>query len=96
MTDERRAVLESIAFAADPAIRPAERLRALELLNDADREKVCFCDQVAGLSLEELHRMEDEILAALVFSRDADPADSMKSTWPQTAAALEIIMNSQK
>jgi hypothetical protein len=34
VTDDRRAVLEAIAYGDDPDLRPADRLRALELLRD--------------------------------------------------------------
>jgi hypothetical protein len=37
MTDDRRAVLEAIAYGDDPRLTPADRLRALEHLREFER-----------------------------------------------------------
>jgi hypothetical protein len=34
MTDDRRAVLEALAYGSDPRIAPGDRMRALELLRE--------------------------------------------------------------
>jgi len=36
VSDDRRAVLEAIVYGSDSSIRPGERLRALELLDELD------------------------------------------------------------
>jgi hypothetical protein len=86
MSDERRALLESIAFGGDASVKPGERLRALELLDAAGEEGVCWCKDIRYLSDEELHRWEDATMAAL-FVALGDPARSAR--WPNTMGALE-------
>lgn len=39
MNDDRRAALEAIAYGDDVDVRPGDRLRALELLDDAQRRR---------------------------------------------------------
>jgi hypothetical protein len=57
--DDRRAVLEAIAYGDDPDLRPADRLRALELLREyRDDEDVAslLAREVAGLGEDAAHR----------------------------------------
>ena len=63
----RRAVLEAIAFGDDPGIRPADRLRALELLADGERvEEVPFLREVMAIPADEL----DALLARDVLGNE--------------------------
>jgi hypothetical protein len=39
MSDDRRIVLESVAFGGDPDLKPGDRLRALELLAELEAEE---------------------------------------------------------
>jgi hypothetical protein len=86
VTDERRALLESIAFGADASVKPGERLRALELLDAEGLDGVCWCDGLRGLSDSELHRWEDSTMAALFIARDDS---ARRQHWPNTMAALD-------
>lgn len=65
MTDDRRAVLEGIAFGDDPKLNPADRLRALELLAQmADTRRSGVYD-LSHLSGEELDRELADLLEPL-------------------------------
>lgn len=60
MPDDRRAVLEGIAYGNDPKVTPGDRLRALEMLHggmDADEDAADYIARyVASLSDEQLDR----------------------------------------
>jgi hypothetical protein len=62
--DDRRALLESIAFGADPSIKPGDRLRALELLDGlaVGDDEIDFHSDLANLSGEQLDRELDAAL----------------------------------
>lgn len=55
MNDDRRAVLEGIAYGADPKVTPGDRLRALEMLGATTGENRAVYD-LSGLSGEQLDR----------------------------------------
>jgi hypothetical protein len=54
-TDDRRAVLEALAYGSDASIRPAERLRAVELLDELERHEPPW-NQTGRVDVEELQR----------------------------------------
>lgn len=67
--DDRRALLESIAFGDDPELRPADRLRALDLLgafepDGGPRGHAGLRAQFAAMSDTEIDALHDEMLAA--------------------------------
>jgi hypothetical protein len=66
MTDDRRAVLEAIAYGDDPELRPADRLRALELLreyrDDEDLDTI-FRREIAEMNEDTLLAHLDSLLA---------------------------------
>jgi hypothetical protein len=60
--EDRRALLNAMAFGDDPQLTPSDRLRALELLEDLDaREprRPDFYDEVAQIPEDELERQMD-------------------------------------
>jgi hypothetical protein len=91
MSDERRAVLEAIAYGNDPAIRPAERLQALELLDRIapDDQWAIFREELAGLTSAELQLRLDAHVAAMFATADDD---ERSRAWPATMAALEAAV----
>jgi hypothetical protein len=66
---DRRLLLESIAFGDDPSIRPADRLHALEMLDDvANEEPGDFRVELANLSGEQLDLELDAYLGGRVVA----------------------------
>jgi hypothetical protein len=86
VTDDRRAVLEAIAYGDDPDLRPSDRLRALELLRDyRDDEDVAslLAREVAGLGED----VAQATLDAMVAAELAPGVDSQR--WPEVAAVVD-------
>jgi hypothetical protein len=92
MSDDRRAVLVAIAYGNDPAIRPAERLQALELLDRMpfEDEWEVFREELRGLSGEELQLGLDAVVST-VFAI-TDEAERRRK-WPATMAALDAAVD---
>jgi hypothetical protein len=66
MTDDRRALLEAIAFGDDQRVTPSDRLRALEHLSrieETDPPNAGYSSELASLEGEELDRHLDALLA---------------------------------
>jgi hypothetical protein len=67
MPDDRRELLELLAYGRDPDVRPADRLRALELL-----EVMAGTEDVAVAIARELEHLPDEAIAELADAAQAD------------------------
>jgi hypothetical protein len=93
MSNDRQAVLEAIAFSDDPAIRPADRLKALDLLGqfaavpderDAPEEEIW--DEIDGF-----HAMT---LAAMRVS-DGPELRIDPDRFPRYTAAMRELVNQE-
>ena len=88
MTDQRRAVLEAIAFGDDPQITPLDRLRACEQLDryeGSDAPAESFWGELSGLDGEELNGQLDAVLAAEI----AEDIFRARASWPHLAALVD-------
>jgi hypothetical protein len=89
VNEDRQAVLQAIAFGKDRAIRPSERLKAIELLGqhgdgiDVDLE---LHRRLQALTGEELRAEEDSTLAAVIL---AASDDERRIRWPRTCEVLD-------
>jgi len=89
VNQDRQAVLEAIAFGRDRTIRPAERLRAIELLAelaggvDVDLE---LFRRVGNLDGDELQAEQDAIVAAVLISGSEE---ERRERWPRTCEVIE-------
>jgi hypothetical protein len=82
---EHAECLNAIVESSDPSVRPADRLKAIELLRGvADVQECPMCSEVASLSDSELDRHVDAYNAGLAYEALANP-----ERLPQTAAALK-------
>lgn len=87
MKTDRRALLEGIAFGRDPAIKPSDRIRALELLDGSGFGGDCaFCERVKGLNSADLQSDLDAATSTLLLIADDD---ELREQWPETARVLE-------
>ena len=91
MTSDR-AVLEAIAFGNDPDLRPADRLRALELLRQIDSSDAPALEFARSLLALDDDALDEEIdasttaLLTLVFSDEEQAA-----RYPRSAAFLKEV-----
>jgi hypothetical protein len=88
VNEDRQAVLEAIAFGRDRTIRPAERLRAIELLaeiaGDADLDLELY-RRVANLDGDELQAEQDAIVAGVIAAVDDA---GLSARWPRTCEVI--------
>jgi hypothetical protein len=91
---DRRALLEAIAFGRDTSIRPTERLRAIELLDQMPTEVADpeFRDMLAALDGAEIQRELDEQVAAALAMADED---TLRERWPMTRDVIEWRVREQ-
>lgn len=79
MSDDRRALLEAIAYGDDPKVTPNDRLRALEMLDrlaiPEDDEALAIGREVAGMTDEELDQALAEYAPAMPGSLVAEVFD---------------------
>lgn len=88
MNDDRRAALEAIAYGDDSDVRPGDRLRALELLDDAQRRRDAdWQSQRKSDTDPELLARLDRSLAGYVLAL-AHGTEPPVPELPETAAAL--------
>jgi hypothetical protein len=88
VTDDRRAVLEAIAFGDDHRVTPSDRLRALEHLarmEDSEPPNARYSSELAALEGEELDRHLDALLAEQIA---ADIFGEAKQ-WPTLAQLVQ-------
>lgn len=93
MNDDRRAALEAIAYGDDVDVRPGDRLRALELLDDAQRRRDAHWQpQRKPDTYTELLAQLDRNVAAyvLALTYGNEPA---APELPETAAALREALD---
>jgi hypothetical protein len=88
VSEDRRALLEAVAFGTDPAIRPSERLRALELLDQmpSEEDESIFREELHGLDGRELQLHFDAVLAAAFMLADEE---GRRREWPATIRVLD-------
>jgi hypothetical protein len=96
MPDDRRATLEAIAFGDDPGVRPADRIRALELMSEATASEGALAATAA-----EVAALEDDLLAAeldalaagdvLTLLRDEDERARRPATWAAIETAVRVL-----
>lgn len=87
MRDDRRAVLEAIAFGDDRTIKPSERLRAIELLRELEPDRPYdYRDELVNLDGEQLQRQLDGLVAAAFVSADDD---ERRDAWTETLKAID-------
>jgi hypothetical protein len=93
MPEDRRAVLEAIAFGSDREVKPVDRLRALELLRelDGEPEPELRDHDLSGMSGEVL----DAHLDALCGSEIVRDALAGGGRWPIMAAAIYTEIDRQ-
>ena len=85
VSDDRRVVLESIAYGADPKVSPGDRLKALELLREFERADPDLDD----LSVEQIEAELDDFYAAMVSLMFTDPSLTPDAErYPRTAKKL--------
>lgn len=89
-SDRRRTVLERLAYGTSSDVRPADRLKALELLQDLDEGRspgvLSLVVELAGLSGEALEAEVDGIMSrTLALILEPGQADR----YPATASVLE-------
>lgn len=89
MLDDRRALLEAIAYGDDPKVTPNDRLRALEMLNaltiPEDDEALAIGREVAGMTDEELDQALAEYAPAMPGSLVAEVFDIAKQVQEEAA-----------
>src|SRR4051812_13100724 len=87
-TDERRALLEAVAYGTDSKISPGDRLKAVELLaryEESDRPSESFWGELSGLEGKELDGHLDAVLAEEIAADVFGP----RIAWSQLAALLD-------
>jgi hypothetical protein len=90
MNDDRRAVLEAIAYGDDPSIKPAERLKALELLGPADDDGFCvWCRDIRSLSASELDELTDDWRSVILLCMTES---AVQEKWPNTVKVINWII----
>jgi hypothetical protein len=89
-SEDRRAVLESIAFGSDLKITPADRLRALELLREFE-----IADPAAELDPDEIEAeidaFHDAMLTAMFIASGPD-LELDPAKFPRTAQRLREVV----
>jgi hypothetical protein len=90
VSSPRRELLELLAFGRDPDVRPAERLRALELLEqmtEEDDRALAFAREAATMDEATVRAWEDAFFANLI-ARISDDEKQALAEYPGIAAAL--------
>jgi hypothetical protein len=83
---DHRRYLEAIATSDDPAVRPGDRIRAIELLHDADDPDADLFEASTSLRDEELDREHDAMTAVMIQLIRRDPKEAAR--YPLTTAAI--------
>jgi hypothetical protein len=84
--EDRRAALEAIAYGDDSELRPSDRLRAIEMLEEASNAPACpICVELREVSDEQLN----EWLKAFGFAHERHVADSLPMRPPERSGGAE-------
>lgn len=87
MPDDRRAVLEAIAFGDDRTIKPSERLRAIELLRELEPDRPYdYREELVNLDGRQLQEKLDALVAAAFVSAHDD---ERRIAWSETLKVIE-------
>ena len=86
MNADHRRYLEAIATSDDPAVRPGDRIRAIELLHGADDPDADLFEPSRSLRDEELDREIDAMTAVTIQLIRRDPEEAAR--YPLTTAAI--------
>jgi hypothetical protein len=95
-SDDVRAVLESIAFGADEAIRPSDRLTAIRELGALEPGTLAAAgifEEVIGMTDAQLEVEHDQMLADGVAEALSLSPDERSSRFPAFTAALEAYLH---
>jgi hypothetical protein len=92
-----RDVLEAVTFGEDDRIRPADRVRAAELLRELNALGLddLFRLETASMSGEELDAAFDASTAVLLGEILAGRGAAIAEDFPQTVAAVEAMVDSR-
>ena len=86
MKPDHRAFLEAIATSDDPAVRPGDRIRAIELLHGADDPDADLFEASTSLRDEDLDREIDAMTPVMIQLIRRDPEEAAR--YPLTTAAM--------
>lgn len=94
MPDDRRALLEAIAYGDDPKVTPNDRLRALEMLDrlaiPEDDEALAIGREVAGMTDEELDQALAQYAPAMPGSLVAEVFDIAKQVQEEAGRLAQV------
>src|SRR2546426_3984049 len=91
---DRRELLELLAYGRDPDLKPGDRLRALELLEELhedDERALAFARDAAQLDPEQARVWEDAHFT-VILGEIASGSEETKINYPGVAAAFKHIL----